>query len=76
MGSLEQAGRVVLRQVGTNDYVSDVGLSMSREQGETPSGVPLAGQWVLRKDGAFLDFDPYRLDLAERNNIYLQGMFE
>ena len=31
MGSLEQAGRVVLRQVGTNDYVSDVGLSMSRE---------------------------------------------
>lgn len=35
-----------------------------------------AGQWVLRKDGAFLDFDPYRLDLAERNNIYLQGMFE
>lgn len=39
---------------------------------ETPNGNPMNGRWVLRDaDGTLIDFDKYRSDLAERNNIQL-----
>ena len=45
-------------------------MLMQREYGETSVGNPLNGQWVLRsKEGEFIDFDQYRFDLMERNNI-------
>ena len=51
-------------------YSSDCGMLMQREYGETSVGNPLNGQWVLRsKEGEFIDFDQYRFDLMERNNI-------
>ena len=50
------------------------GLSMKREWGLTPNGNEMGGRWVLRdKDGKIIDFDSYRNDIAERNNISLQG---
>jgi len=49
------------------------GFTMQREYGETPNGNQLGGRWVLRKDGDFIDFDKYRFDLAERNNIKIDG---
>jgi len=45
---------------------------MRRENGLTPNGNPLNGRWVLRDaGGAFLDFDRYSNDLAERHNLRL-----
>lgn len=47
------------------------GKVLEREYGtKTPNGNTLNGQWVLRDDqGAFLDFDQYRFDLADRQNL-------
>lgn len=45
--------------------------TMCREYGETPNGNPLHGEWVLRCNGEFVDFDKYRYDLAERNGLEL-----
>ncbi len=53
-------------------YYDDSGyLAMQREYGKTPNGNNMNGRWVLRHDGDMLDFDQYRHDLAERNNIEL-----
>lgn len=65
--------RPVLRQTSEDNYVSMCGFTMQREYGETPNGNPLSGRWVLRKEGQFIDFDQYRSDLAERNNIRIDG---
>lgn len=55
-----------------SQYQAEDGRSMSREYGETPNGNPLGGRWVLRSPTEeFLDFDQYRHDLAERNNLCL-----
>lgn len=50
-------------------YESACGLSLQREHGQTPNGNSLSGRWVLRNHGAFVDFDQYRNDLAERHNF-------
>lgn len=65
--------RVILRQSSEDNYVSMCDLTMQREYGLTPNGNSLGGQWVLRKEGEFVDFDRYRNDLAERNNITIAG---
>lgn len=64
--------RPALRQNSDDNYVSMCGLTMQREYGLTPNGNP-AGRWVLRKEGEFVDFDRYRNDLAERNDITIAG---
>lgn len=57
--------------LGTDTYTSD-GWLMRREYGNTPNGNPVDGRWVLRNErGEWVDFDKYRNDLAERNNIVL-----
>lgn len=49
------------------EYRSDDGWTMCREQGKTPNGNDLRGDWVLRDDkGQWVDFDRYRSDLAAR----------
>lgn len=48
-------------------------MVIAREYGETPNGNPLNGRWVLRRNGEFVDFDKYRNDLAEHNNLELHG---
>lgn len=51
-------------------YTSDCGYTMRREKkGTTPNGNPIGNRWVLRKEGEFVDFDQYRNDLAERNEM-------
>ena len=53
-------------------YASDDGWVMRREAGKTPNGNEMDGRWVLRDPvGNFVDFDQYRKDLAERNNLDL-----
>lgn len=56
-------------------YASEDGtLTMKREYDtRTPNGNPMAGRWVLRRDGHLLDFDRYRHDLAEGNDLDLKG---
>ena len=53
-----------------NGYYNDDGLTMKRGYGKTPNGNDLNGKWVLYDaDDNMIDFDQYRHDLAERNNI-------
>lgn len=47
-------------------------FELKREEGETPNGNPMNNRWVLRENGALIDFDRYRNDIAERNNLRLQ----
>lgn len=51
------------------------GCSLAREMDTlTPNGNPMNGRWVLRDAaGALLDFDQFRNDLAEHNNLQLLG---
>ena len=57
-----------------SEYISYDGYCMRREYGDTPNGNPMNGRWVFRgKQGQLIDFDQYRHDLAERNNIELIG---
>ncbi|WP_186214801.1 hypothetical protein [Burkholderia gladioli] len=65
--------RHALRQTSEDNYVSECGFTMQREYGRTPNGNLLGGRWVLRKEGEFVDFDQYRNDLAERNNMTIAG---
>lgn len=59
-----------LNQISQDQFRAEDGRTMAREHGSTPNGNPLSGRWVLRTaDGAFLDFDQYRHDLAERNGL-------
>lgn len=61
----------VFNQDDTITYSNPSGYSMTREYGKTPNGNDLEGEWVLRKNGEFVDFDQYRIDLAERNHLDL-----
>jgi len=52
------------------------GMTMAREEGLTPNGNELNNKWVLRDNsGTMVDFDQYRSDLAERNNIWLESNY-
>lgn len=57
----------------TDKYQSTDGYVLQREDGKTPDGNPMNGKWVYRdSQGQLIDFDMYRNDLAERNNIKLE----
>ena len=52
-------------------------IRMSRFQNlKTPNGNKLNGRWGLIKDGKLIDFDQYRNDLAERNDIKLVSIIQ
>lgn len=51
-------------------YTSPDFIAYRDYQGLTPNGNPMAGRWVLLdSQGKFIDWDAYRSDLFERNNI-------
>jgi len=53
-------------------YTFPNGMTMKREDGETPNGNPMNGKWVLRdSNGKLIDFGKYRNDIAERNGLEL-----
>ena len=44
--------------------------TMQREYGKSPNGNDLRGKWVLRdNEGRPIDFDTYRHDLIDRNDL-------
>lgn len=54
----------------TFGYTVQGGGQVRREHGPTPNGNPMAGCWVYRSAaGDLIDFDRYRIDLFERNNL-------
>lgn len=63
----------VLYEVATEyRYASkDGSVTMKRENGMSPNGNSLNGWWVLRVNGEFVDFDQYRADLVERNDMII-----
>lgn len=52
-------------------YESSFGHIVQREYGKTPNGNDLNGCWVLRDNGILVDYDQYRIDLAERRGLEL-----
>ena len=67
-----QVDPIVMLGVDSDKYISKCGHELKREYGKTPNGNDLNGRWVFRNSyGDFIDFDKYRNDLAERNNLYL-----
>lgn len=59
-------------------FSEEGGILIQREEGMTPFGNPLNMRWVLRECyygpfgkslGKMIDFDQYRHDLFERNEI-------
>jgi len=67
-----------LTQLPANDITESsyegAGMTMAREEGLTPNGNEMNNKWVLRDDtGTMIDFDQYRSDLAERNDIWLES---
>lgn len=62
-----------IRGYAETDGYSNSTYTMKREEeGMSPKGNRLYGQWVLRtRDGTYVDHDRYRFDLAERNDIWL-----
>lgn len=44
-------------------------FTMNREYGISPDGTQLSGEWVLRKEGEWVDFHTYRTSLAEKHGF-------
>lgn len=54
----------------TFGYPVQGGGQVRREYGKTPNGNQIGGRWVYRDAvGAVIDFDQFRNDLFERNNL-------
>jgi hypothetical protein len=77
-GNVQARSTVVEQQVRhmvetrEEEYLSEDGWSMKRENGTTPNGNPMGGRWVLRDaEGSLIDFDQYRYDLEGRCHIRL-----
>lgn len=63
-----------MHEVSDQEYQSDCGKTLRREDGLTPNGNPINGKWVLRnEDGVFVDFDQYRHDLASHHGLNLNS---
>lgn len=60
-----------LAEINATLFADAVGNQLAREYGRTPNGAPLAGSWVLRRKGVYVDHDQYRNDVAERNKCEL-----
>lgn len=66
--------RIMVEMVSNQKYCSKDFWTLCREFGRTPNGNEIGGHWVLRNEkGEWIDFDKYRHDLAERNNIELKS---
>ena len=68
--------KVVIISNGESDYeyAFEDGSTMQREEGETPNGNELYGRWVYRAaNGEMVDYDKYRGDLCERNNLNIHN---
>lgn len=61
-----------LYQIKADEYKSDDGFVMRREDGLTPNGNQIGQRWVLRNSyGHWIDIDQYRFDLAGRHDFQL-----
>lgn len=57
---------------GGQYYESYNGVLLRRENYTSDNGNEYVGIWVLRNpDGEVIDFDTYRIDIAERNGLEL-----
>ena len=66
--------RIMVETETDRKYFSEDFWMLRREFGRTPNGNEIGGRWVLRDEkGEWVDFDKYRHDLAERNNIELKS---
>lgn len=80
--SLFQGAVLEMKKVGPlgsdSSYRSDNGATMKREDYVSPkSGNSYTGVWVLRNpENEVVDFDRYRLDLAERNCLKLANTLD
>lgn len=64
--------KVTLQKQKESGYTSSMGWYMERGCGMTPDGNAMNGRWGLfDTNGQLIDFDQYRNDLAERNNLIL-----
>ena len=55
-------------------YRAASGETLGRENGVTPNGNPMNGQWVYRNAaGEMVDFNQYRNDLESRHHLTLHG---
>jgi hypothetical protein len=62
--------RECLTEISENEYKSQSGYTMRREDGTTPMGNPINGRWVLRDpNGEWIGVDQYRHDLAPRHGF-------
>lgn len=60
-----------LKEITPNAYLGET-VVMNREYGNSPNGNAFASRWVLRTlDGAYIDHDQFRNDLAERHHLIL-----
>jgi len=65
----------LVQKAGLNEdvdgYVVQGGGTIKREYGTlTPNGNPMSGRWAYRDGtGKLIDFDQYRHDLFEHNNL-------
>lgn len=67
-----QIDRFVMRDTGQQLYRCNRNYELKREQGQTPNGNSMNNRWVLRdENGHLIDYDKYRNDIAERNNLQL-----
>lgn len=66
---------VMTYEPASERYQSADGCTLARESDSlTPNGNPMNGRWAFRDQGGNLvDFDRYRNDLAERNDLKLVG---
>lgn len=64
---------ITMIQVARDEYQSECGKTLKREDGQTLNGNPIGGNWVLRnKNGVYMDHHQYRNDLASWFGLTLQ----
>jgi len=62
--------QIKLHEVDAENYISNEGHRVQREYLKLPDGLELRGQWVYRDpSGGIIDFDYFRSDLFERNDL-------
>lgn len=66
--------KVMTENFENQNYTSRDGYVLQREfDTETPNGNKMNGRWVLRDtDSNIVDFDAYRNNISERNNLELR----
>ena len=59
--------------VGLSCYENTEGDTIQREEGLTPSNNQIGGKWVYRKQGKWVDYDQYLVDLCARYKLRLES---